>query len=108
MRTCLRTVLGAVALAAVAIALCPFSAWARGDPPLPTIGDPAPPTKESLPTIGGPSINNALPNPKPSTGDYRFADGEDPIIVLKPVGETLPDSGKNDFLTVPGKDEPRV
>ena len=148
MRTCLRTVLGSVALAAVAIALCPFSAWARGDPPLPTIGDPAPPTeeplptiggpskneplptigdplpetgdplptigdpapptKESLPTIGGPSINNALPNPKPSTGDYRFADGEDPIIVLKPVGEPLPDSGKNDFLTVPGKDEPRV
>ncbi len=30
MRTCLRTVLGAVALAAVATALCPFSAWARG------------------------------------------------------------------------------
>tara|TARA_Y100001933_G_scaffold24048_3_gene20276 strand:- start:2673 stop:4256 length:1584 start_codon:yes stop_codon:yes gene_type:complete len=30
MKTCLKTVLGAVALAAVSTALCPFSAWARG------------------------------------------------------------------------------
>ena len=150
MRTCLRTVLGTVALAAGATALCSFSAWADGDPlpavgvpekngplppteePLPTIGGPAkndplpetgdplpmvgvpekngplPPTEDPLPAIGGPSINNTLPNPIPSTGDYRFADGENPIIVLKPVGEPLPDSGKNDFLTVPGKDDPIV
>ena len=73
---------------------------------MPTIGDP-------IPTIGDPlsPIGDPIPNPAPQTGDFKFGEGEDPIIFPAPddKGQDL-DLGKNDpFIpTLPVKDEPRV
>ena len=90
-----------------------------GDPvptisdPLPKVADPMPTIGDPIPTIGDPlsPIGDPIPNPAPQTGDFKFGEGEDPIIFPAPddKGQDL-DLGKNDpFIpTLPVKDEPRV
>ncbi|MDC0157591.1 hypothetical protein OAK38_07505 [Verrucomicrobia bacterium] len=90
-----------------------------GDPlptigdPVPTIGDPLPKVADPIPTIGDPipTIGGPVSSPAPQTGDFKFAEGEDPIIFPEPddKGQDL-DPGKNDPLTppVPDKDDPSV
>ena len=90
-----------------------------GDPPV-TTGDPipkagAPPltTGDPLPKAGDPPLTTGdpIPNPAPQTGDFKFTEGEDPIIFPEPddKGQNL-DLGKNDPFspTLPVKDEPSV
>ena len=81
--------------------------------PVPTIGDPLPKVADPIPTIGDPipTIGNPIPSPAPQTGDFKFAEGEDPIIFPAPddKGQDL-DLGKNDPFTptLPVEDEPSV
>jgi len=111
--------LGTVRLAVLGFFLFAFSAWAQKSPapqtgdPVPTTGDPLPKVADPLPTIGDPipTIGDPVPSPTPQTSDFKFAEGEDPIIFPAPddKGQDL-DPGKNDPLTppVPGKDDPSV
>ena len=111
--------LGTVRLAVLGFFLFAFSAWAQKSPapqtgdPVPTTGDPLPKVADPIPTIGDPipTIGDPIPSPAPQTGDFKFAEGEDPIIFPAPddKGQDL-DPGKNDPLTppVPGKDDPSV
>ncbi len=76
---------------------------------MPTITDPLAQASDPVPTIGGPGKNDPIPSPAPQTGDFKFAEGEDPIIFPAPDDKGQ-DLGKNDPFspTLPVKDEPSV
>ena len=117
MITCRKPLIRTVFLTVIGFFLFAFSALAQKGPapnigdPLPTEGDPLPKAGDPLPTEGDSEKNNPLPTPGPSTGDFKFGEGEDPLIFPEPDDkEQVFDLGKNDPLTpsVPEKDDPSV
>ena len=94
-----------------------FSVFAQKSP-APNITDPEPSTggvlpkaDDPLPTQGDSKTVDSLPSPDPSTGEFVFAEGDDPLIFSEAEeNDQVVEPGKNDPSppSVPGMDNPSV
>ena len=94
-----------------------FSVFAQKSPapniadPEPSAGGVLPKADDPLPTQGDSKTVDSLPSPDPSTGEFVFAEGDDPLIFSEAEeNEQVVEPGKNDPSTpsVPGMDNPSV
>ena len=94
-----------------------FSVFAQKSPapniadPEPSAGGVLPKADDPLPTQGDSKTVDSLPSPDPSTGEFVFAEGDDPLIFSEAEeNDQVVEPGKNDPSTpsVPGMDNPSV